>query len=218
MSNQDIYPIYPRRRRGLDDAPFQIERRRPPRSIAVVRLAGPETNTMPSSGSEEAPSVEATVKWFKDDRGYGFVEIGTGQSDAFLHASTLHAAGVGTVSAGAKLRVVVRHGLKGPQVARVVQVDSSEIVERPYRSSANHARPARRPQPDPATAVSLGGKVKWFNEGKRFGFVVADDGNDVFVHASTLEAAGVAHLADGQAVMMRVVDTPRGREAIAIAV
>jgi CspA family cold shock protein len=40
----------------------------------------------------------------------------------------------------------------------------------------------------------------------------------VFVHSSTLAACGVAGLFDGQAVSMRVVETPKGREAIAIAV
>jgi CspA family cold shock protein len=47
--------------------------------------------------------------------------------------------------------------------------------------------------------------------------VASDDGGkDVFVHISVLNAAGVPHLAEGQVVNMRVVDTPKGREAISI--
>ena len=60
------------------------------------------------------------------------------------------------------------------------------------------------------------GKVKWFDGSRGFGFVASDDfGKDVFVHSS-IPAAGVSSLAEGQAVSMRVVETPKGREAIAI--
>lgn len=45
------------------------------------------------------------------------------------------------------------------------------------------------------------GTVKWFNPAKRFGFIKPDDGsNDVFVHISALEAAGISMLDEGQRV------------------
>ena len=50
-----------------------------------------------------------------------------------------------------------------------------------------------------------------------FGFAAGDDfGKDVFIHATALDAAGVSRISEGQAVAMRVVETPKGREAIAI--
>jgi CspA family cold shock protein len=171
------------------------------------------------SAPVSGPTVDAVVKWFKADKGYGFVELAGGQGDAFLHANALHASGHESVPAGAKLRVIVGAGAKGAQVTRVVEVDAAGIVDRPQqaRSFSDAPRPPRRAAPDPSTAVPVSGKVKWFDDAKGFGFVASDDGGkDVFVHISVLGPAGISHLAEGQAVNMRVVDTPKGREAIAL--
>jgi CspA family cold shock protein len=114
------------------------------------------------------------------------------------------------------LRVQVGAGAKGAQVTRVLEVDASGIVERPQRAFGDAPRP-RRVAPDPSTAVSVTGKVKWFDDAKGFGFVASEDGGkDVFVHISILGPAGISHLAEGQQVTMRVVDTPKGREAISL--
>jgi cold shock protein len=50
------------------------------------------------------------------------------------------------------------------------------------------------------------GTVKWFNSQKGFGFIQPDDGgNDVFVHISAVERAGMAGLNEGQKVAFEVV-------------
>ncbi len=57
------------------------------------------------------------------------------------------------------------------------------------------------------------GTVKWFNPGKGFGFIQPESGeNDVFVHISAVEAAGMGTLTEGQRVSYEVV-TERGKKA-----
>ena len=56
------------------------------------------------------------------------------------------------------------------------------------------------------------GTVKWFNTTKGFGFIAPDDGgNDVFVHISAVEAAGMTGLADDQKITYEMVEGRDGR-------
>jgi CspA family cold shock protein len=59
------------------------------------------------------------------------------------------------------------------------------------------------------------GTVKWFNGQKGFGFIQPNDGgNDVFVHISAVERAGLGGLAEGQKVSFEIkVDNMRGKSS-----
>jgi CspA family cold shock protein len=60
------------------------------------------------------------------------------------------------------------------------------------------------------------GTVKWFNPQKGFGFIQPDDGgNDVFVHISAVERAGLTTLNDGQKVSFEIKTDRQGKPAAA---
>lgn len=57
------------------------------------------------------------------------------------------------------------------------------------------------------------GKVKWFNTTKGYGFIAPETGgNDVFVHATAVEAAGMTGLADNLPIEYELVDGGNGRK------
>jgi len=62
--------------------------------------------------------------------------------------------------------------------------------------------------------VMLNGTVKFFNVDKGFGFISGQDGVDVFVHFSNIQAEGFKTLNEGQAVSYDVQETSRGLQAI----
>ena len=57
------------------------------------------------------------------------------------------------------------------------------------------------------------GKVKWFNEQKVFGFIEKDEGGDVFVHFSAIQAGGFKTLHEGQRVSFDVTQGQKGPAA-----
>lgn len=57
------------------------------------------------------------------------------------------------------------------------------------------------------------GRVKWFNNQKGFGFIVFDEGEDVFVHHSDILAEGYRSLEEDQEVEFELVETDKGRRA-----
>ena len=60
------------------------------------------------------------------------------------------------------------------------------------------------------------GIVKWFNSSKGYGFIEPEEGgNDVFVHISAVQAAGLTGLNDGQAISYELVEDRRSQRTSA---
>ncbi|OQX62614.1 MAG: cold-shock protein [Desulfococcus sp. 4484_241] len=62
------------------------------------------------------------------------------------------------------------------------------------------------------------GIVKWFNDSKGFGFIEQENGPDVFVHHSAINAAGFKSLNEGDRVTFDVVDGQKGLAAANVTV
>jgi len=169
----------------------------------------------PASSQGASATVDAVVKWFNPDKGFGFVAT-DGGADAFLHIRRLQAAGHHSVAEGARIKVRIGKGQKGPEVAEVIEVDATTAPVKVSKERRAAPGPAFQRQTSETTEESIG-FVKWYNLAKGFGFVQRDDGgDDVFIHAKTLNRAGLSVLREGQRVRMQVGPGQKGPEARSI--
>jgi len=160
------------------------------------------------SASQASEPVEAIVKRFNAEKGFGFVAV-VGRSDAFLHIRQLEAAGHSSVPEGSRIKVRIGQGQKGFEVTEVIEVNLNALPL------------GRSPEQPPATASHVScqtkesiGTVKVYKADKGFGFVTQDDGGkDVFVHARALGRGGLSGLAEGQRVRMQIGESQKGLEA-----
>src|SRR5690606_4975149 len=133
------------RQRGFDDDNYSMQDARADRQGRSY--AAPPRGLQPADG----PALDATVKMFNSDKGFGFVALADGSGDAFPHIGIVLAAGRDAPLPRTKLRVQVGQGAKGAQVTAVLEVDASTAAAPRPRSGPRQGRP------DPSTAIGIDG-------------------------------------------------------------
>jgi CspA family cold shock protein len=134
-----------------------------------------------------------TVKWFNEQKGYGFIARDLG-GDIFAHYSATRGTGRRSLIDGQRVEFAVGQGTRGPQAEDVT------------------IAPAGRESPARTTERETG-TVKWFSEQKGFGFIARDRGGDIFVHHSDIHSKGHRVLDQGQRVEFTVRQGTKGPQA-----
>ena len=60
------------------------------------------------------------------------------------------------------------------------------------------------------------GTVKWFNTNKGFGFILSEDGREIFVHYTDIQSEGFKNLSEGEPVLFKVTDNGKGLRAVEV--
>jgi CspA family cold shock protein len=68
--------------------------------------------------SKERSVAQGTVKWFNNEKGYGFIAVDGGE-DVFVHFSSIEMDGYKSLSDGQRVEFEITTGQKGPQAERV---------------------------------------------------------------------------------------------------
>ena len=133
------------RRRGYDDDYTPQDR------VAERQPSNPR----PSAPKVSEP-VAAIVKWFNVEKGFGFVAV-VGGSEVFMHIRQLEAAGHSSVPEGARIKVRVGQGQKGPEVAEVIEVDTSTAPVSSTTAGRSAPRSSSQLQPGVGATICRSG-------------------------------------------------------------
>ena len=155
--------------------------------------------------------LKGTVKWFDTTKGFGFLLVDDDKGDVLLHANVLRNFGRGSVVEGSTVEFEVQDTDKGRQVSIIHSLngpnETTEVLEAREEIGI----------PDVSGVEMVPARVKWFDKSKGFGFAnVYRSDEDIFLHMEILRHFGFSDLQAGEAVVLQVVEGPRGKMAGAV--
>ncbi|OYW59459.1 MAG: hypothetical protein B7Z40_21595 [Bosea sp. 12-68-7] len=187
-------------------------------------------------------NIEAKIKWFDPEKGFGFASPSDGSGDVFLHISAIGPLDQQDLQPGATIIADLGEGRRGLQVVAVHEIDASTATPTApraprapregfagggyggggdrggYGGGGGYAdRGDRGGFGNRESAPMEGpfdGAVKFFNAERGFGFIAPDQGGaDVFLHVSSLSRSGLQPPMDGQRVRFSIRAGKKGPEA-----
>ena len=90
-------------------------------ATATVEGWAPAAVAGAASGMKKVTMAQGTVKWFNDDKGYGFIAV-EGGPDVFVHFSAITGNGRRSLAEGQKVEFDITQGQKGPQAENVAVI------------------------------------------------------------------------------------------------
>ncbi|MBE7636489.1 cold shock domain-containing protein [Sneathiella sp. P13V-1] len=119
-------------------------------------------------------NITATVKFFDEAKGFGFVSPADGSPDAFIHISVLQNTSYTELAEGMKIVCDLVAGDRGPQVSAVYEPEEGEVASAPGQDT------------------EIEGVVTTYVPEHRYGLITPDNGGkEVFFHTNMLERSEV---------------------------
>jgi cold shock protein len=91
-------------------------------SSRVARDVHREGETITNESQEQQMRTTGTVKWFNDEKGFGFISRENGEKDCFVHHSAIQGNGFKSLAEGERVEFDVVQGQKGPAAENVTKV------------------------------------------------------------------------------------------------
>ena len=193
----------------------------------------------PAMPAQVVGSGKGIVKFFNNQKGFGFIQCDEQPDDVFVHISAVEQAGLTGLAEGQPLEfTLVDRGGKVSASDLVIEGDPIPVPAReprPERSGFDRDgggdrggfrggdrsgdrggggfrdSAPRAPQRE-STGERANGTVKFYNDMKGFGFIQRDDGGeDVFVHISSLERSGIGSLVQNDRLAFDIESDRRGK-------
>ena len=152
--------------------------------------------------------IEASVKWYNPEKGYGFLVRDDHLADVMIHFSALDSVKCPYIKEGDRIVCDIAPTKAGLQVLQVIEVKYGTTKPNSLFSFFGTT------SFDPETLEEIEGVIKWYSPERGYGFITPNDGGkEIFLHSTVLYAARRKFLEPGVRVLVKTSTSERGREA-----